>query len=58
MGVTKGVGGNPGTYGTRLVAGLLVGPAIGLVGAVARANVTVRPSPFHPFVDSLSARNS
>lgn len=34
--------------------GLLVGPAMGLVGALVRASVTTRLWPSHPFVDNRS----
>lgn len=44
----------PAAYGIRLMDGLLVGPAMGLVGALASDSVTVKLFPFHPFVDSLS----
>lgn len=56
IGVSKGVAENPEAYGERLVGGLFVGPATAFVGSLARANVTVKLSPFHPFVDSLSIR--
>ena len=44
----------PDIYGTRFIDGLVVGPAIGSVGALARAKVTFRLWPFQPLVDSRS----
>lgn len=35
--------------------GLLVGPAMGFVGALVRASVTTKVWPSHPFVESRSA---
>lgn len=37
-----------------IAGGLLVGPAIGVVGELVRANVTTKLWPSHPFVDKRS----
>lgn len=54
IGAPIGVAENPGTYGTRFIDGLFVGPAIGFVGALARDSVTVKLWPFQPLVDNRS----
>lgn len=38
-----------------MTGGLLVGPAIGLVGVLVRDSVTTRLWPSHPFVESRSS---
>ena len=54
IGTPMGVVEYPDIYGTRFIDGLFVGPAIGSVGALARARVTFRLWPFQPLVDSRS----
>jgi hypothetical protein len=41
---------------TATAGGLLVGPAMGFVGALVRASVTTRLWPSHPLVDRRSVR--
>lgn len=44
----------PDMYPCIIAGGLLVGPAMGFVGALVRASVTIRDRPSHPLVDNRS----